>query len=344
MVGLRDLSDEEAHRRLKAELRRLEKLGAEGQFEVARAFTLMLELMNACENAYRSHRLSRRMAVPRGAAKAGSGPEAIIYVLTAHPTEARSPRNIAVFHRIQSLLIDSLRQPREIQSESPKEVHEADLRHLLEVAWRAQVARERAPRVKDEAEHLYSMLLRDDVLKVLLETGEQEVPVYLRSWVGGDKDGHPGVDEKALLESLQLSRDDLARFFLQRTAMIRETLNLFPSKALGRGLAALDSAAARLRRIGPGDAARVQKLRHELGVFSERYAREVGAIHPELRLLRQLLRVFPGMVVPLSFGSPRTYWSRERIGRSQSIGCWPGSAGSPGAVILAGMPAASSSA
>ncbi|MEI5604259.1 phosphoenolpyruvate carboxylase, partial [Streptomyces brasiliscabiei] len=82
----------------------------------------------------------------------------------------------------------------------------------LELAWRAFPTRERAPRVKDEADHVYHMALRPEILHALLGASREVVPVFLRSWVGGDKDGHPGVDERAMRESLNLSRNYLVAF------------------------------------------------------------------------------------------------------------------------------------
>ena len=78
---------------LKRSLLTLEKLSKKERMEIARAFTLMLELMNACENAFRSYRLQTHPKT-----RPGRNPDSIIFVLTAHPTEARSPENIWIFH------------------------------------------------------------------------------------------------------------------------------------------------------------------------------------------------------------------------------------------------------
>ena len=150
------------------------------QHEVARAFTLMLELMNACENAYRSYRI-RSEAVPPPT----SVPQSVIYVLTAHPTEARAPEFILVFREITKVLSDIL-------SGFDPIGNKARLDHWLKVAWQTPIVRAKKPEVRDEAAHIYSALLRRETLSALLSVSAQVAPIYLRSWVGGDKDGHPG--------------------------------------------------------------------------------------------------------------------------------------------------------
>src|SRR5262249_25768876 len=101
MAALRGRPADAVHAALMATLKLLRGLTTEERFYIAHSFALMLELMNACENAYRTYRLRQRPRV-----RPARRPKAIIYVLTAHPTEARSPVNIAVFHEIQSALID----------------------------------------------------------------------------------------------------------------------------------------------------------------------------------------------------------------------------------------------
>src|SRR5512139_2798314 len=106
MASLRDASREASVETLRTLLADLRELSSKQRCEIARAFTLMLELMNACEAAYRSYRLRRRPASSECVAES----EGIVFVLTAHPTEARSPDNIALFHRIQHELLDWLEE------------------------------------------------------------------------------------------------------------------------------------------------------------------------------------------------------------------------------------------
>jgi phosphoenolpyruvate carboxylase len=292
MAALRGEDDAASFGVLRATFDRLKALDSRAQLTIARSFTLMLELMNACENAYRSHRISSRVA-QNSTAQPHVGPEAIIYVLTAHPTEARSPQSIAIFHSIQHVLAEML------TGRIPLKRLENELDHWLELAWRVPIVREQSPKVRDEAEHIYSTLLEPETLTSLLNASREIAPVYIRSWVGGDKDGHPGVDEKVMQESLSLSRALLLRFSESKIAEIRATLTALPGSGLKGELAKLPRSLRSLRVLKDGDATRVIAFRKDLSRFLSKYESRIGAVHPALRQLRQLLHVFPAMVVPL---------------------------------------------
>lgn len=299
MAGLRDQPETKIQASLDASLARLRALNAADRLHVARAFTLMLELMNRCENAYRSHRLAQEA---RGQRRQGAGAnqtkfplDAIIYVLTAHPTEARTPAGLAIFHAIQRTLIRTLNQ------DFARFRQEAQLLHELELAWRVTIVRDRSPRVKDEAEHIYSTLSAPETLNTLLAASQEVAPIYIRSWVGGDKDGHPGVDEKTMRESLALSRGYLLRFADNCLAQIRASLELLPSQAQPAGFPSLNQRFASLRILGAGDGRKVSALRRDLLRFQIDYRKQFGLVHPQLQRLRQLLHVFPALVVPLEF-------------------------------------------
>lgn len=292
MAKLRGASQEQIRRRLKANSDKLEKLTPQQRVDIARAFTLMLELMNACENAHRSDAIRRRLPenIP-------TPPDSILYVLTAHPTEARSPENIWIFQSILKQLTVILRKPRIYFSPAER----LALLHDLELAWRLPVVRARRPRVRNEAEHIYSTLLRDETLSSLLACGRELAPVYVRSWVGGDKDGHPGVDEKAFLESLQISRKGLVAFLERRLQEARLSLKtLRATKALGQ-LDRLESLLKSLRKLKAADGRRVSRFRKLGHQFLKDYEKTYGALHAALIDVKSVLHVFPALVVPLEF-------------------------------------------
>ncbi len=302
MTELRGLSAEDSYQRLNARFRALEKLTSEKRLLVARAFTLMLEVMNACENAYRTSRLHLQAQLHDAHRKLPL--DRVTYVLTAHPTEARSPENIAIFHQIQCVLTLVLEE----NPGNPKLVwswqKQTDLKHLFGIVWRTWIVRHRAPKVKDEAEHIYSMLFRGEVFEELLEMLSEKIPLRLHTWVGGDKDGHPGVQERTLLESLTLSRGRLVGIGLQQLQAVRLTLALFqrgtPVKTRWqKQIAKLEEDFRRLRKILPGDGGRVQKMKQRLAVFTKFYCADIGQMHPGLRRLEQITFIFPGFVVPL---------------------------------------------
>lgn len=278
-------------------LSELSTLSASDRLRIASAYTLMLELMNACENAYRTFRLSQQSPL-----SPGPFPEAIVYVVTAHPTEARAPKNINIFYRIQNYLTEVLKRQGSVLDQSAQE-----LRHLLAIAWRTAIVRERKPTVRDECEHIYSILLREETLKSILDLHEQLVPFYLRSWVGGDKDGHPGVDERALRQSLGLSRRHLLVFVDSRLKqIIREAQDLPSARLKMREMNSLISSLRKaqshlrsMRVLASSDGRRARVLRTHLQHINELYLECFGIQHPDLRRILNLLRVFPGLVIPL---------------------------------------------
>jgi phosphoenolpyruvate carboxylase len=291
MANLRQASDSVTAKSLRETSVMLGRLSQEERRAFARAYTLMLELMNACENAYRSRRETAPLK-PKG-----KGPESIIYVLTAHPTEARAPANIEAFHEIQNILVPILR--RDDVAFSGYET--ASLLHWIEVAWKSAIVRARKPRVKDEAEHIYSTVLREETLSTLLRFSHEEVSVFIRSWVGGDKDGHPGVDAPEFMESLQLSRTLLLKFVRARVAEIMATAENLGDRELVAGLRKYIGALKGLRTISHGDLKRVLRARDAAKAFVDLYGKKVGVLHPALADLRSLARTFPGLVVPLEF-------------------------------------------
>jgi phosphoenolpyruvate carboxylase len=277
-------------RKLKKTLKFFSQLSSQEQMDFACSYTLMLELMNACENAYRAFRLrQRRGAPPKGKVNSLS------YVLTAHPTEARSPENIKVFHEIQLTLTEAFFQGFEPRREQ--------LNHLLEIAWRISIVRKRKPSVEDEAEHIYHTVLREDILQVLLNANQDLVPVYLRSWVGGDKDGHPGVNEKTMVRSLQLSRDLVLKFMRRQLQEVKKTIQWLGPEGqvteILRSHRLLERAVSLIRILGEKDGARIRHLQSRLENLRVLYVQSIGVPHPALNSMVQLTRTFPGMVVPL---------------------------------------------
>lgn len=286
MAESRSATPERTRQLLRKSYRELQKLRPGERLDFATAYTLMLELMNTCENSYRAFRLRQRHERP-----AGMSPVPVTYVLTAHPTESRASGNIAIFYEIQKLLIDTL--------ERSGQLDETALFSLLEIAWRVPVVRSRKPRVEDEAEHIYSVALRHENLDRLLKLCRTEVPIYLRSWVGGDKDGHPGVDQNALQNSLQASRECLYQYAKAQIEKVSEYLSLFSNHRLERERMRLRGHLLRVHELRPGDGTRMKQLHQAVLRFKALYEREVGpAPEPVLQLV-QLLHTFPGLVIPL---------------------------------------------
>lgn len=273
----------------------LEKLNPQEQYQIAHAFALMLELINSCESAYRAHRLRQEQAP-----KASKNPGRIIHVLTAHPTESRSPDILHYFKKIQNLLEEYLQNPSKENIET--------LYILLKYAWRIPLSKQRKPSVMDEAEYIYSLVLQKEVIDVYLSKKEELQPFYIRTWVGGDKDGHPGVDDKAMLGSLQMSRKYLLAWadeILESLESDLEPLTQGKSQdkaslqKIYRQLNALQKSLKGLRVLKAGDSQKVASFTKDLTELKTSYEKIMRCPSLRLNKINHLLMVFPGLVVPL---------------------------------------------
>ncbi len=306
MASLRGASRHASVETLQSVLSDLRDLSPGERCEIARAFTLMLELMNACEAAYRSYRLRRRSPVSGFVAES----EGIVFVLTAHPTEARSPDNIALFHRIQQTLMQWLEEggvtppgAHHHLPEHPRCTREEELLHFLELAWRTPIARGRKPGVEDEAEHLYSILLRRESLDTLLQANRRIAPVMVRTWVGGDRDGNPSVNARRMVQSLTLARRRLVSEAAECLRGAVGDLLSLPGPERPRAVIAqlrrAEWLVRRLAGIHAGDGARLSRFRLLIERTAQAYTRAIGAESPSLLRLRTMTRMFPALVVPL---------------------------------------------
>lgn len=295
MTYLRETSESEAFIKLKSLKRDLEKKNPAQRYQIAHAFTLMIQLMNAAENAYRSHRLT----INNKYTLSDIHPESITYVLTAHPTEARSAQNISVFQEIQKILIDVLATNELEKKMQLKREQREDLFHYLEIAWRAPVMRKRSPKVKDEAETLYAQLFKNHILTTLMNANERKVNLRIHSWIGSDKDGHPGVHEKTLLQSLTISRNEILKLLTEKLFTVRTTVKLIANEGLIRQINGLLINAKSLRSVKSKDVKKVEKFKHKIFDLITVYETKIGIPHPELRTVSQLLELFPGLVIPM---------------------------------------------
>ncbi|KHD89015.1 MAG: hypothetical protein OM95_06045 [Bdellovibrio sp. ArHS] len=275
----------------------LSLLSAEDKYAIAHSFALMLELINACESAYRTHRLRQETQVR---VEDGHAYGRVIHVLTAHPTESRNPDIIYYFKKIQSLL--------ERHLEESQEKHTEELFALLKITWRIPMSKQHKPSVMDEAEYIYSLSLHEDVMRVYVEQLSQKLPFYIRSWVGGDKDGHPGVNEKTMLGSLQMSRHFLLQWMHSKFSIFMKDLEPLAhtfgkhqdqvSRLLGVARN-IHKTLKQLKRIQSKDAKTVKTLQESLAVLLTDYQNFLGIKSELLDEMRLLLKVFPGLVVPL---------------------------------------------
>lgn len=303
---------------LRKELRRLKTSSDEELFIIAHSFAIMLELINRCESAYRTHRIRQR-----GHRDYRHAPEASIFVFTAHPTEARSPEILYLFQKITHSLELALQF-------GTKEVQE-QVQMLLRLSLKVPMSRERKPTVRDEAEYLYSFVLDSEILDQQIAFSKRGIPVWFRSWVGGDKDGHPDVDETTMRMSLELSRDRLLDWMADKLQSAFEDLHQIGIQVeeSQSWLRRIDT----LRSISDGDGRRIAAFTTDLLAFLQGTEQRLGLSHPLLGDVRELLSVYPALVLPLELREDAEL-VREAAGEEKTGGATPRGSGDPAIVRM----------
>lgn len=252
---------------------------------VTHAFSVLLELINLCENSARSSKIRNESERHRAELD-----NEIYLVLTAHPTESRAPEIVGILNDVQLVLSTPDR-----------------LKPLLRRLWYLRMARREKPRVQDEAEYIYSILFRPENLRAL--TTSPNAKVFVRTWVGGDKDGHPGVNEKVMLKSLQTSRTHLHSGLVNYLAELESELSTFVSlstkglkqeaeKSL-QALSIVRREVANVARLKEGDSVRLIKVRRSIFIFQKKLSRTLKRSLVSLAQINSLLETFPSLVVPL---------------------------------------------
>jgi phosphoenolpyruvate carboxylase len=284
MVKLRDMDLEPTIKHLQKELRSLDQFSSDDLFKLTQGFTLMMEIMNVCENAYRAHRWnSRTIEVDIDDDKK------IIWVLTAHPTESRSRATVILLRHLQELFSESL-------SRGWENCYER-IHALMTLIVRSEIAPQHKPQPSDEAQYLYEVTLRKEWLDQVMEYPSLLKNFRLRTWVGGDKDGHPGIDEKVMQHSLELSRRKLLSY-------ITDTLNdwvtlLQLHQPLKKEiLEELKSQSQSLENLSKNDFKKVHRYYQSLQKFFQQS--DVGdAHHPFSKKILGVFELFPALVIPL---------------------------------------------
>jgi phosphoenolpyruvate carboxylase len=254
-IALRGATDDRASRRREV-VELVAGFDLDRAEEVARAFTVYLQLVNLAEERHRVRTLRERghddglvkdsLAAAVASIRASDGAEVLRRlidrlevnpVLTAHPTEARRRAVVDALRRVGEQ-VDRLDDPRLSSSEA------ADVRRrLLEevsILWRtAQLRRER-PSPLDEVRSVMSVF--DESLFRLVPmvyrgldhalsgdaagAREPEFGTWLRwgSWVGGDRDGNPNVTATVTRATLAIHADHLLRGLEAATRRIGRSL------------------------------------------------------------------------------------------------------------------------
>lgn len=263
--------------------------------QITHSFSVLLELTNICENSVRSQKIRVRQ---KSRTTHHIGNE-IYLVLTAHPTESRAPETVETLNEIQKIISTGLFE----KDRSLLENLKPQLRRL----WHLRMAKQEKPEVRDEASYLYSILFKPETISQLM--GPSSDKLFLRTWVGGDKDGHPGVNEKVMLECLQGSRTHILKVLDHLFMKLENELLGFIQ--LSRGDLA-EAAQRTLNNISPvkqkirflenlrdKDAIRVDQFKRAFHRLIQNTSPVLSKSLISLPEIQRLTQMFPSLVIPL---------------------------------------------
>jgi phosphoenolpyruvate carboxylase len=217
--------------------------------------------------------LRRLSATPEGVVAALRVVE-VEPVFTAHPTEAKRSSVLEQHRALMQLLQSAGRS-------GPRSCHQAELTALLERLWRTGEILLQKPTVADERRNVMNYLR--DVLPGVVPELDQRLQAAWRdaglpmaclapddawprlrfgTWVGGDRDGHPGVTAEVTAETLErLRANALVVMHRQLTALaerlpLSEWVQPAPASLTAlreRSAQALGEAARPLLQLHPGE-------------------------------------------------------------------------------------------
>ena len=283
----------------------LSKNNSEHLHQKAKAFALMLELINSCEAAYRTFRLQGFHI------QKSSHPEAIIYVFTSHPTESRSRKFLDLMGKAEHLLLESLGDKFEAIEEK--------LYYLLKIAVRLSLANNRRPQVKDEMEQVFHTVLSPQILAEQISLNKKDLNVSFRTWVGGDKDGHPKVGSSTMIESFNLSRKKLLEFILVQVKDFEQELELIgDGQLIAKELSTFKSCLRDLKTVGPSDGKKVVKLKASLKKLHS-ITEKKNLMSPMITDIEKLIWFYPALVLPLEIREDSELVNKALTEKSQPI-------------------------
>lgn len=286
-IGSKALELRNALLKLQIELSKLDK---NQLYQIAHGFSLMMELINACESAYRIFRINQRKEKVYS-----DKPQGIHYVLTAHPTEARTNEFLILFKAIRDFLIEVLK--------SPYLMNESHLDQMLKISLQINISPHKKPSVEDEARYIYQYALNPLNIELYHSFFTKGVPIQLRTWVGGDKDGHSGVNEKIMVKSLELSRSFFVAYIQECLKEVLEIVKLSTglnaNKILANQINQLIRKTLDLRKIKPRDHEKVSAFKNELTAIQAHTLKFLHFNLEQFSIISSIFQLYPALVIPI---------------------------------------------
>ena len=225
----------------------LRELDTPDVIPLVRAFTTYFYLANVAEQVHRIEEMASddrylRATVDR-IIEAGMDQELIDAVVsrfevrpvfTAHPTEAARRSILTKRSEIATLVTERLEAP----NQDRIDLIDRRSAELIDQIWQTDELRTERPTVVDEARSAlyYLVALAQEVLPTLTEILDTQLgrlssethpaPLRFGTWVGGDRDGNPGVTADTTLEALALQHDRGLTLMIEEVEELSEELSM----------------------------------------------------------------------------------------------------------------------
>ncbi len=267
----------------------IQKESPSNQYKIAHAFALQLEIVNVCEMAYRTWRLKIK-PIPVSLKKSVD----LKYILTAHPTEARSQATISLLQELSEVILTAI--------DNNFVFNESHLLSQIRLLWMTPLSKPVAPSVLDEAEYICSLVFSNSLFDFIVAE-KPNFNIRLRTWVGGDKDGHPGVNDKVMLSCLSLSRSHLVRLLKSKLAEVLEDLKKLERVGVkvtfySSHIKSLNKDLNDLLSLSAGDGGRVKKWKMKFQKMLTK-APPYLSKHHQIILCQRILDGFPALVLSI---------------------------------------------
>ena len=270
-------------------LKKIKSLKPDDRLSLARIFSCKMELINRIENSYRHYRISLKDQT-----KIKKLPYATIFVFTAHPTEARSSATLFYFEQFENLF-----RKRFLNQVSNNDFR-SEVNNLLAHILRNRLSKTVSPTVQDEVKQLCEIVLSHSILMSQARFMSEGKSVFFRTWVGGDKDGHPYVNERTLKDTFTVSR----KFILEFISKCLHDENKYWSvdkrksgqKFSERIVSSIEEL-NRLKIITKGDGIKVLKIKNKLSKLIKDIEKENLTISQNLEFVSNIMWLYPALVL-----------------------------------------------
>ncbi|OGL39815.1 MAG: phosphoenolpyruvate carboxylase [Candidatus Schekmanbacteria bacterium GWA2_38_9] len=244
----------------KALIKKIEKMDNETSNKIIKAFSIYFQLVNIAEQNHRIRRRRAYLVMDEPKPQPGSVAEvaailrregltlkkieslfkklATELIITAHPTEAMR-RTILNKHKRMSILLCSLEKEYLPQIEKDRIID--DIYGEITALWQTDEIRHEKPTVFDEIRNglFYFDDIFFDTLPRLYDEINYEfknnfgghdfkIPTFLRfgSWIGGDRDGNPLVDDNVMESALRMQKEMILEKYRVSVELLIKSLGI----------------------------------------------------------------------------------------------------------------------